>query len=77
MPAAERAFLMGNRMDDFQSAHSVALDTARRMVATGLDPEKVAESMIVAGLAMWGVHNDRKASAEAVLRVFDYERSVA
>lgn len=64
-------------MDDFQSAHSVALDTARRMVATGLDPEKVAESMIVAGLAMWGVHNDRKASAEAVLRVFDYERSVA
>ncbi|MFI3904715.1 hypothetical protein [Ochrobactrum sp. S1502_03] len=64
-------------MDDFQSAHSVALNTARRMVATGLDPEKVAESMIVAGLAIWGAHNDRKESAEALLRLFDYERGVA
>ena len=68
---------MGNRMDDFQSAHSVALDTARRMVATGLDPEKVAESLIVAGLAMWGAHNGRQASAEALLRLFDYERGGA
>lgn len=60
-------------MDDFKSAHAVAFDVAKSL-SENLDPEAVAESMIVVGLALWGAHTGRKESAEAVLRVFDYER---
>lgn len=60
-------------MDDFKSAHTVAFDVAR-ILSESLDPEAVAESLIVVGLALWGAHTGHKDSAEAVLRVFDYER---
>lgn len=61
-------------MDDFTVAHDVTLDLANTLTKSGLSPEQVAESMIVVGLALWGAHNNRKESAEAVLRVFHYER---